>query len=107
MAFQVVPVFDPLSREALQLWPRGESVRAKTTSATWWGQLADVAAQVVVAMQANAPPGRLAQELEAGGEFQCVVHQASGMVAAQLEVSVGQALIRLRADAFGNHRPPD
>ncbi|MDQ6909374.1 MAG: GAF and ANTAR domain-containing protein [Actinomycetota bacterium] len=67
--------------------------------------MADVAAQAVISMQANAPPGRLATELEAGGDFQYVVHQASGMVAAQLEVSVGQALIRLRAYAFGNNRP--
>lgn len=66
--------------------------------------VADVAAEAVVAMQANAEPGRLAQELEAGGDFQYVVHQASGMVAAQLEISVGQALIRLRAYAFGNDR---
>ena len=65
---------------------------------------ADVAAEAVVAMQANAEPGRLARELEAGGDFQYVVHQASGMVAAQLDVSVGQALIRLRAYAFGNDR---
>jgi hypothetical protein len=56
-------------------------------------------------MQANAPPGKLALELEAGANFQYVVHQASGMVAAQLGVSVGQALIRLRAYAFGNDRP--
>ncbi|MCA1674375.1 MAG: GAF and ANTAR domain-containing protein [Actinobacteria bacterium] len=66
--------------------------------------VADVAAEAVVAMQANAEPGLLAQELEAGGDFQYVVHQASGMVAAQLDVSVGQALIRLRAYAFGNDR---
>lgn len=67
--------------------------------------MADIAAQAVIAMQANAAPGRLAQELEAGGDFQYVVHQASGMVAAQLEVSVGEALVRLRAHAFGNDRP--
>jgi hypothetical protein len=67
--------------------------------------MADVAAQAVLVLQAKAPPGRLAAELEAGAEFQYVVHQASGMVAAQLEVSVGQALIRLRAHAFGNDRP--
>lgn len=65
---------------------------------------ADVAAEAVVAVQANAEPGRLAQELEAGGDFRYVVHQASGMVAAQLDVSVGQALARLRAYAFGNDR---
>jgi GAF domain-containing protein len=67
--------------------------------------MAGIAAQAVLLMQANAPPGKLALELEAGGNFQYVVHQASGMVAAQLEVSVGQALIRLRAYAFGNDRP--
>jgi hypothetical protein len=33
------------------------------------------------------------------------VHQAAGMVAAQLDVGVAQALIRLRAYAFGNDRP--
>jgi hypothetical protein len=67
--------------------------------------MAGVAAEAVLLMQANAPPGKLALELEAGGNFQYVVHQASGMVAAQLGVSVGKALIRLRAYAFGNDRP--
>src|SRR5487761_1752788 len=67
--------------------------------------MADVAAQALLVMQANAPPGQLAVELEACSDFQTVVHQASGMVAAQLDVSVGQALIRLRAHAFGNERP--
>ena len=43
--------------------------------------------------------------MEAGADFQYVVHQASGMVAVQLHVSVGQALIRLKAYAFGNDRP--
>ena len=67
--------------------------------------MADVAALAVLMMQANAPAGQLAVELEAGSNFQNVVHQASGMVAAQLSVSVGQALVRLRAYAFGNERP--
>lgn len=67
--------------------------------------MADVAAQGVLVLQANAPPGSLAAELEVGADFQYVVHQASGMVAAQLDVSVGVALIRLRAHAFGNDRP--
>jgi hypothetical protein len=67
--------------------------------------MADIAAQAVLVFQAHAPPGQLAAELEAGGNFQYVVHQASGMVAAQLGVSVGQALIRLRAYAYGNDRP--
>ena len=67
--------------------------------------MADIAAHAVLMLQANAPPGQLAVELEARADFEYVVHQASGMVAAQLEVSVGQALIRLRAYAFGNDRP--
>jgi GAF domain-containing protein len=67
--------------------------------------MAGIAAQAVLLMQAKAPAGKLALELEAGGNFQYVVHQASGMVAVQLGVSVGQALIRLRAYAFGNDRP--
>ena len=67
--------------------------------------MADVVAQAVLVLQAGAPPGRLAAELEAGADFHSVVHQAAGMVAAQLGVSVGQALVRLRAYAFGNERP--
>jgi hypothetical protein len=64
--------------------------------------LAGVAARAVLAMQAHAPPGALSAELEEGANFRFVVHQASGMVAAQLGVSVGEALARLRAYAFGN-----
>ena len=63
--------------------------------------MADLAAQAVLVMQANAAPGQLALELEATSNFQFVVHQAAGMVSAQLEVSVALALIRLRAYAFG------
>jgi len=66
--------------------------------------MANLAAQAVLLLQVNAPPGTLGTELQAGGNFQYVVHQASGMVAAQLGVSVGQALIRLKAYAFGNDR---
>ena len=67
--------------------------------------MADIAAQAVLVLQAKAPPGRVAAELEAGADFKYVVHQAVGMVAAQLDVGVGQALIRLKAYAFGNDRP--
>ena len=66
--------------------------------------MADVAAHAILAIQAGAPPGQLAAELEAGADFQYVVHQAAGMVAAQLNITVGTALIRLRAHAFGNGR---
>ena len=67
--------------------------------------MADIAAQAVLVLQANAPPGQLATALMASADFQYVVHQASGMVAVQLDVSVAEALIRLRAYAFGNDRP--
>jgi len=64
--------------------------------------MADVAARAMVAMQADAPPGALAQELEAGANLRFVVHQASGMVSDQLGVSVGEALVRLKAFAFSS-----
>ena len=66
--------------------------------------MAGVAARAVIAMQAQAPPGALAAELEAGSDFHMVVHQATGMVAAQLDVSLAEALVRLRAHAFGHDR---
>ena len=67
--------------------------------------LADMAAQTVLLLQAHAPPDRLAAQLAQGGEFLFVAHQAAGMVAAQLDVSITEALIRLRAYAFGADRP--
>jgi hypothetical protein len=67
--------------------------------------LAGLAAQAVLAMQGHASPGKLATELEDGADFRFVVHQASGMVAVQLGVGVGEALVRLRAYAFADNRP--
>jgi hypothetical protein len=64
--------------------------------------LAGVAARAVLAMQARAVPGMLSTELEEGANFRFVVHQASGMVAVQLGITVAEALARLRAFAFGN-----
>ena len=67
--------------------------------------LADLIAQWVLAMQAGAPPGTLAKELELGADFHFVVHNAAGAVSVQLGVSVTEAMIRLRAYAFSNERP--
>ena len=67
--------------------------------------MAGVAARAVLAIQAGAPPGAMAAEFETASDFHYVVHQASGMVAAQLGVSVAEGLIRLRAYAFANDRP--
>ena len=55
-------------------------------------------------MQTGADPGTLGVELEAGTNFRLVVHQATGMVAEQLGISVTEALIRLRAHAFTQDR---
>jgi hypothetical protein len=62
--------------------------------------MADVVAQDVLATQGEVLSGAAAHELDAGADFHLVVHQASGMVAVQLGVTVGEALIRLRAFSF-------
>jgi len=69
--------------------------------------LADVAAQWVLNVQAGAPPGEMAQELEQGADFHYSVQNAAGIVSVQLGVSIAEALIRLRAYAFGTGRPLD
>jgi len=66
--------------------------------------MAGIAAEAVLAMQAGESVGVLAAELEAGSNFQYIVHQAAGMVSAQLEVTIAQALVRLRGYAFANER---
>lgn len=67
--------------------------------------MATIAAEALLLMQSNAPVGLLAAELASNVNFHHVVHQASGMVAVQLNVSLAQALIRLRGHAFGNGQP--
>jgi hypothetical protein len=67
--------------------------------------LADIAAQTVLMLQADAPPGDVSSDLEAGANFQFVVHQAAGMVAVQMDTPVSEALLRLRAHAFADGRP--
>jgi hypothetical protein len=67
--------------------------------------LADVAAEVILLVQARAPAGTLADELARSADLHVVVHQAAGMVAVQLGIGVGDALLRLRARAFADDRP--
>lgn len=66
--------------------------------------MAAVAAESLLAMQAGGSPGDLTAELEAGSNLHYAVHQAAGMVSAQLEVSVAVALVRLRAHSFAVER---
>jgi len=64
--------------------------------------MADVMARWVLNAQAGAPSDAMAQELEAGADFHFAVHNAAGIVSVQEEISVTEALIRLRAFAFGH-----
>ena len=66
--------------------------------------LAGVAARWVLETQAGAAPGAVARELEAGADFHFAVHNAAGMVSVQEDISVTEALIRLRAYAFSSDR---
>jgi hypothetical protein len=66
--------------------------------------MADVVANWVLDTQASAPLGSVAGELERDADFHFVVHNAAGAVSVQLGVSVAEALIRLRAYAYGNDR---
>ena len=68
------------------------------------GLVAAVAGRTLITMQTGADPGTLGVELEAGSNLRLVVHQATGMVAEQLGITVTEALIRLRAYAFTQDR---
>lgn len=67
--------------------------------------MADVVANWVLDVQAHAPPGSIAGELERDADFHFVIHNAVGAVSVQLGVSITEALIRLRAYAFSHDRP--
>jgi hypothetical protein len=58
----------------------------------------------VLEAQAGAPLDAVAGELEIGAGFHFVVHNAAGMVSVQEQISVTEALIRLRAFAFSHDR---
>ena len=66
--------------------------------------MAEVIARWVLDVQAQAPPGVVAEELEHDADFHFVVHNAAGVVSVQLGVSITEALIRLRAYAFSEDR---
>lgn len=67
--------------------------------------VADMTARWLLKVQAGAPPGAVAAELEAGAEFHFAVHNAAGMVSVQEGIGVPEALLRLRAFAFSAERP--
>jgi hypothetical protein len=66
---------------------------------------ADIARDAVLYQQ-NAPGGPgVAELLAAAGTDRIVIHQATGMIAAQLDDTIANALARLRAAAFASGRP--
>jgi hypothetical protein len=67
--------------------------------------VADVLTLHVIAMQAGAGTGDLADGLVETTLHRAEVHQASGMVSVQLGVGITEALIRLRTYAYAAERP--
>jgi hypothetical protein len=67
-------------------------------------RLAELIAIEMLGAQADAGMGEVASELRDGADLQDRVHQATGMVAAQLDVGVDHALRVLRAHALAGHR---
>jgi hypothetical protein len=66
--------------------------------------VADVIAQTMLTTQAQGDPAVLSEELIDLTSHRAEVHQASGMIAAQLGIDVADALVRLRAHAFAAGR---
>jgi hypothetical protein len=62
--------------------------------------VADAASQLVLAVQAEAPDGELHEVIAGVTDHRAVVYQASGIVAVQLDISVEEALVRIRGHAY-------
>jgi GAF domain-containing protein len=67
--------------------------------------LADLATGLLLNLEAETAPGSLPVSLSDITAQRAEVHQATGMIAAQLDISVSQALTRLRAYAWAEGRP--
>jgi ANTAR domain len=66
--------------------------------------VADVVTQIVLALQAGAPPDTVHELLAGEPAHWAEVHQATGMVSVQLGGSIDEAFVRLRAHAFADGR---
>lgn len=66
--------------------------------------VADVLARTMVSVQSKARGDLLSADLSDDGAHRAEVHQATGMLAVQLGVSVDEASARLRAHAFASDR---
>jgi hypothetical protein len=66
---------------------------------------ADAGTRILLHLQDQMPLDHaLHPDLAGGSQSQAAVHQATGMVAAQAGVGLGDALLMLRANAYGNER---
>ncbi len=68
--------------------------------------VADLVANQVLDMQAGVLSESLAWGFEVD-DYRAVVHQATGMISAQIGCAIGEALARLRGRAFADERPID
>jgi hypothetical protein len=66
--------------------------------------LADLVTEILLTVQLGAPANELDRRLRGVGESRVQIHQATGMVSAQLGAAPGDALSRLRAHAWSTHR---
>lgn len=66
--------------------------------------LAEVATHTILGLQAGAPAEQLHVLLADEPAHWAEIHQATGMVSAQLGVSLDDAFVRLRSHAFANDR---
>jgi AmiR/NasT family two-component response regulator len=66
--------------------------------------VADMVTQLVLVMQSEAATESVAWALDVA-DHRAVVHQATGMIAVQIDAGVEEALVRLRAHSFAAARP--
>ena len=66
--------------------------------------IADIGTWILLGMQAGAAPGELGEGLDGSWTYRAIVHQASGIIAARLGITLVDALARLRALAFAAER---
>lgn len=68
--------------------------------------VAELVSEVVLTMQSETASESLASSLDLS-DHRIVVHQATGMISAQLNCAIDEALVRLRVDAYAAELPID
>jgi hypothetical protein len=69
--------------------------------------LADAATRILLDLEAESTVGEVPARLDDSALWRVEVHQATGMIMAQLNVRVAEAFVRLRAHAYVTDRPLD